>query len=207
LTSDARGEGRGPDEATFRTDAGVLDGVDVLGAAQGLNPNDLTISRPSITVTGLDSLSVADSVNAVVAEAGAVVSLRIPPGMDPKVGQDALVKHLEEHVPHHARISIERQSLASPFSADTSGPALKLLAQALADAYDAEETAEIGSGGSIPLSNALLERYPDAELALFGIEEPSCRIHSADESVDPTEIAAIGTAELLFLARSGALST
>lgn len=207
LTSDERWEGRGPDEATFRADAGVLDGVDVLGAAQGLNPNDLTISRPSITVTGLDSLSVADSVNAVVAEAGAVVSLRIPPGMDPKDGQDALVRHLEEHVPHHARISLERQSLASPFSADTSGPALKLLAQALADAYGAAETAEIGSGGSIPLSNALLERYPDAELALFGIEEPSCRIHSADESVDPTEIAAIGTAELLFLARSGALST
>ena len=156
LTSEARWEGRGPDETTFRADAGVLDGVDVLGAAQGLNPNDLTISRPSITVTGLDSLSVADSVNAVVADAGAVVSLRIPPGMDPKDGQDALIRHLESHVPHNARISIERESLASPFSADTSGPALKLLSQALADAYGADETAEIGSGGSIPLSLSLI---------------------------------------------------
>lgn len=205
LDSRARWEGRGPDEATFRADAGVLDGVDVLGSPQGISPNDLTIARPSITVTGLDSLSVADAVNAVAADAGAVVSLRIPPGMDPKQGQDALVRHLESHVPHHAELSIERGSLASPFSADTSGPALKLLAQALADAYDADDTAEIGSGGSIPLSNALLEKYPDAELALFGIEEPSCRIHSADESVDPTEIAAIGAAELLFLARSGSL--
>lgn len=207
LATDARWEGRGPDEATFRSDAGVLDGVDVLGSAQGLNPNDLTITRPSITVTGLDSLSVADAVNAVVAEAGATVSLRIPPGMDPKDGQDALVAHLEAHVPHNAVLDIERLSLASPFSADTSGPALGILSSALADAYGADGTAEIGSGGSIPLCNALLEKYPDAELALFGIEEPSCRIHSADESVDPTEIAAIGTAELLFLARTGELST
>jgi acetylornithine deacetylase/succinyl-diaminopimelate desuccinylase-like protein len=205
LSSDAVWEGRGPDEATFRTNAGVLDGVDVLGAAQGLKPNDLTISRPSITVTGLDSLSVADSVNAVVAEAGAVVSLRVPPGMDPATAQDALVTHLEAHVPHNAKLDIERNSLASPFSADTSGPALRLLSQALADAYGADETAEIGNGGSIPLSNALLSHYPDAELALYGIEEPTCRIHSADESVSPDEIHHIGAAELLFLARTSAL--
>ncbi|MGO1436229.1 dipeptidase [Candidatus Corynebacterium faecigallinarum] len=201
LASEETWEGRGPDEATFRTDAGVLDGVDVLGAAQGLNPNDLTITRPSITVTGLDSLSVADSVNAVVAEAGAVVSLRVPPGMDPATAQDALVAHLESHVPHKAKLEIERNSLASPFSADTSGPALGILSQALADAYGASETAEIGSGGSIPLCNALLSHYPETELALFGIEEPSCRIHSADESVSPDEIRDIGVAELLFLSR------
>ncbi|MGO3362365.1 MAG: dipeptidase [Corynebacterium sp.] len=202
LASDAVWEGRGPDEATFRTDAGVLDGVDVLGASQGLKPNDLTITRPSITVTGLDSLSVADSVNAVVAEAGAVVSLRVPPGMDPREAQDALVAHLESHVPYNAELEIERGSLASPFSADTSGPALGILTGALADAYGASETAQIGSGGSIPLCNALLSHYPDAELALYGIEEPSCRIHSADESVSPDEIHHIGAAELLFLART-----
>ncbi|MDN6662167.1 MAG: M20/M25/M40 family metallo-hydrolase, partial [Corynebacterium variabile] len=38
LDSDARWEGRGPDAATFRHDAGILDGVDLLGEAQGLNP-------------------------------------------------------------------------------------------------------------------------------------------------------------------------
>ncbi|MDN6438097.1 dipeptidase [Corynebacterium nuruki] len=202
LTSDVRWEGRGPDPETFRRDAGVLDGVDVIGEAQGLLPNDLTVARPSITVTGLDSLTVADAVNAVPGHAAAHVSLRIPPGMDPKEGQDALVRHLESHVPGHAKVTIERDTLASPFSADTSGPALALLMQSLADAYGAEETAQIGSGGSIPLSNALLEKYPDAELALFGIEEPACRIHSADESVSPDEIFHVGTAELLFLARS-----
>ncbi|WP_041631048.1 dipeptidase [Corynebacterium terpenotabidum] len=204
LDSDARWEGRGPDAATFRADAGVLDGVDILGQAQGLNPNDLTVARPSITVTGLDSLSVADAVNAVVARAAAHVSLRVPPGMDATTAQDALVTHLENHVPQHARMSIARDTLASPFLADITGPALARLTRALADAYGAPDTAEIGSGGSIPLCNALLAQFPDAELGLFGIEEPGCRIHSADESVSPSEIAAMGTAELLFLARTAA---
>lgn len=202
LDSDARWTGRGPDAATFRRDAGVLDGVDLLGEAQGLTPNDLTVARPSITVTGLDSLSVADAVNAVVARAAAHVSLRVPPGMDAKTAQDALVRHLEDHVPQHARLTVERGVLASPFVADVSGPALARLTGALADAYGVTETARIGSGGSIPLCNALLDHFPDAELGLFGIEEPSCRIHSADESVSPDEIMAIGVAELLFLART-----
>lgn len=146
----------------------------------------------------------ADAVNAVVARAAAHVSLRVPAGTDPRTAQDALVRHLESHVPQHAKLTLERDSLASPFVADVSGPALARLTGALADAYGAEETAEIGSGGSIPLCNALLDRYPDAELGLFGIEEPTCRIHSADESVSPDEIHAIATAELLFLARTAA---
>lgn len=202
LISDARWSGRGPNAATFRADAGILDGVDLLGEAQGLNPNDLTVARPAITVTGLDALSVANAVNAVVATASAHISLRVPPGMDATEAQNHLIHHLERNIPHHAILTVERDSVASPFVADISGPALARLTAALADAYGATETAEIGSGGSIPLCNALLTQFPDAELGLFGIEEPICRIHSADESVAPSEIEAIGTAELLFLART-----
>ena len=75
LKTDARWEGAGPDEATFRKDAGVLDGVKVLGDEQGLKPNDLTVSRTSITVTGLDSLSVEDAVNAVPGEALSLIHI------------------------------------------------------------------------------------------------------------------------------------
>lgn len=200
LASDATWDGIGPDTDTFRKNAGVLDGVKVIGEDQGIAANDLTVMRPSITITGLDSLSVKDSINAVPGYAAAVVSLRVPPGMDPVKAQDALVAHLEKHQPN-ALMEIEREPVASAFSADTSGPALKRLAQALGDVYR-QETKEVGSGGSIPLTNELLAAYPDAELALYGIEEPTCRIHSADESVDPTEIAHIGAAELLFMVRT-----
>ena len=207
LHPDTTWEGVGPDEPTFRKDAGVLDGVKVYGDEQGLKPNDLTVARPSITVTAIDALPVKDAVNAVPAEAAAVVSLRVPPGMDPKECQDLLVAHLEKHAPN-ALMEIERESLAEPFSADLTGPALKRLEKALGDSYaaaegkDSMEVAEVASGGSIPLTNKLLAAHPSAELALYGLAEPQARIHSADESVDPTEIHSVGTAQLLFLART-----
>ena len=200
LASSAVWEGAGPDAAAFHRNAGVLEGVKVIGADEGLAPNDLTVMRPSITVTGLDSLSVADAINAVPGRAAAEISLRVPPGMDPQTAQDALVAHLEKHQPN-AQMEITRGVQAQAFRADTSGPALQRFLGALGDVYghQAEQT---GSGGSIPLTNKLLTAYPDSELALFGIEEPQCRIHSADESVDPSEIVHIGATELLFLART-----
>ncbi|MGJ4050643.1 dipeptidase [Corynebacterium macclintockiae] len=193
--------GVGPTEEAFRDNAGVTDGVELYGTGEW-QPNDLTVMNPSITITGLDALSVADSVNSVPANAAAVVSLRVPPGRDPQECQDLLVKHLESQKTN-ALVEIERGSLAEAFQADTSGPALQLLGEALGEVYG-KETMEVASGGSIPLTNKLLSTYPEAELALYGIEEPKCAIHSADESVDPGEIEAIATAELLFLLRTAA---
>lgn len=191
--------GVGPTEQEFRDNAGVTDGVELYGADEW-QPNDLTVMNPSITITGLDALSVADSVNSVPATASAVVSLRVPPGREPQKCQDLLVKHLESQKAN-AQVEIERGSLAEAFQADTSGPALQRLGEALGEVYG-KETMQVASGGSIPLTNKLLGAYPQAELALYGIEEPKCAIHSADESVDPDEIEAIATAELLFLLRT-----
>ena len=45
------------------------------------------------------------------------------------------------------------------------------------------------------------EAHPNAEIALYGVEDPKAVIHSANESVDPSEIEAIAIAEALFLTR------
>ena len=195
-------EGVGPDEATFAKNAGVLEGANVIGTEQGFKPNDLTVMNASLTVTGLDSLSVDDAINAVPGYAAAVVSLRVPAGREPEECQKLLIDHLKAQKVNGI-VEVESNSMAESFTADTSGPALQELSQALSDIYG-QETVEIASGGSIPLTNKLLSKYPESELALYGIEEPSCRIHSADESVSPSEIEAIAAAELLFLTRTAA---
>ena len=69
---------------------------------------------------------------------------------------------------------------------------------AMQEAYGREQTTE-GQGGSIPLCNVLAETYPDAEIMLFGVEEPRCLIHAPNESVDPSEIERIALAEAIFL--------
>ncbi|AZA08439.1 dipeptidase [Corynebacterium pseudopelargi] len=189
-------EGASYDPETFRADAGVLDGVDLLGSD---NPADLVWARPAISITGFSSTPVAEAVNAVPATAQARLNLRVPPGMDARDAAEKVVEHLQAHVPWHARIECEIADVNNPFSTDISGPALTLLSKCLRAAYGAEKTTVVGSGGSIPLCSELIDVNPSAELALYGVEEPLCKIHSPNESVDPNEILHIATAEAAFL--------
>ena len=56
---------------------------------------------------------------------------------------------------------------------------------------------ELGQGGSIPLCSVLADTYPNAEIILFGVEEPLTLIHAANESV--AEIADMALADAPFL--------
>src|SRR3954468_15288160 len=71
----------------FRTDANVLDGVDLLGTSVA----DMVWARPTATVLGIDCPSVIGSSAAIQAEARARINLRVPPGMDAKQGQTAAI--------------------------------------------------------------------------------------------------------------------
>jgi cysteinylglycine-S-conjugate dipeptidase len=180
----------------FRADAHVLDGVDLLGSGRVA---DMLWSRPAVTVLGIDCPPVVGSSPAVPAQARARVGLRVPPGMDARRAQDALVAQLEAIAPWHAQVQIERETPGQPFAARTEGPAYTAMSHALEQAYGRPATTE-GQGGSIPLCNVLHETFPDAEIMLTGVEEPRCLIHAPNESVDPAEIEHMALAEALFLA-------
>ncbi|NLF31146.1 MAG: dipeptidase [Planctomycetes bacterium] len=190
------------DPETFRKDAAVLDGVSLLGG-DGAVPADQVWARPSITVTGFSSTPVEDAVNAVPATASARLNLRVPDGMDPHETAAKVVAHVDKHVPFGARVQATVDDVNPTFSTDVTGPGVELLGQCLKDAYGAEDLALIGSGGSIPLTAALKKAVPQAEIVIFGVEEPQCTIHSPNESVDPTEIEHVAAAEAMFLQRFG----
>lgn len=186
---------------TFRSDAGILDGVEPSSAAPVA---DLVWARPAVTVLGIDCPPVEGAIAAVQPRARALVNLRVPPGMDPVAAQDLLAAHLKRRRPWNARVSVEKETVGYPFrSAPDRGPdpVHDLLSQCLAQAYGATEVAEVGSGGSIPLCTALREAHPEASIALFGVEDPAAAIHSPDESADPREIDRIALAEAAFLQR------
>jgi len=179
----------------FRADAQVLDGVDLIG---GGSVADMLWARPAVTVLGIDIPPVIGSASAVQASAAARVSLRVPPGMDGKAAQDALIAHLRKRVPWNLRCEIERVAVGDPFVGSLEGPGFDSLRAAMEESYGREITTE-GQGGSIPLCNVFAETYPDAEIFLMGVEEPKCLIHAPNESVDPSEIEHLALAEALFL--------
>lgn len=194
-------DGQAYPDATFRADAGVLDGVDLSSAAPVA---DLVWSRPTATVLGIDCPPVSGAIAAVQPRARALVNLRVPPGMDPEAAQRTLVEHIECRRPWNARVTVEPEAVGHPFRSVAAGqtdPVHELLSECLAQAYGADEVAEIGSGGSIPLCTALQQAHPESSIALFGVEDPAAAIHSPDESVDPREIERIALAEAAFLQR------
>jgi cysteinylglycine-S-conjugate dipeptidase len=184
----------------FRADAEVLEGVGLAG--DGADIAAMLWARPALTVLGIDAPPVSGSAMAIPATARARLSLRLPPGISGADGLRALTAQLEAAVPFGARLEIEAEEAFDPFVGSTSGPAFDAMKAALEEAYGRASTTQ-GQGGSIPLCNALQDTYPEAEIMLIGVEEPLCRIHAPNESVDPSEIENIALAEALFLQRLG----
>jgi acetylornithine deacetylase/succinyl-diaminopimelate desuccinylase-like protein len=194
LDGDQRWPGAPYAPEQFRGDAGVLDGVDLLGGEVA----DTLWARPAATVLGIDCPPVVGSSASVPHEARARIDLRIQPGVDPKEAQSKLIEHFEAVAPWHVQLDFHREADGAPFQGSTTGPGFESLTRAMRDSYGRELTLQ-GQGGSIPLCTAFQETFPEAEIMLLGVEEPRCLIHAANESVDPTEIERIALAEVLFL--------
>ncbi|MCE4267433.1 dipeptidase [Rhodococcus globerulus] len=197
LVSDQHWNGVEYDDTQFRGDAGVLEGVDLVGSG---SVADQVWARPALTILGIDCPPVVGSAAAITPRASARLNLRVPPGTDPAEAQDLLIGHLLAAAPWGVRVSVDPEATGMPFGASAGGPGFKQLTAALSAAYGAE-VGFAGQGGSIPLCSALAEQFPDAEIALIGVEEPQCRIHAPNESVDPSEIENLAYAEALFLSR------
>ncbi|MFG2025567.1 dipeptidase [Streptomyces sp. NPDC048825] len=196
LTGEARWDGLQYEEGQFREDAKVLDGVELIGSG---TVADRIWARPAVTVLGIDCPPVIGATPSVQAGARALVSLRVPPGVDAAEATKLLQAHLEAHTPWGARVSTEQIGQGQAFRADTSSPAYAAMAEAMSVAYDGEEMQYAGQGGSIPLCNTLASLYPRAEILLIGLSEPEAQIHAVNESVSPEELERLSVAEALFL--------
>src|SRR6516162_9922740 len=176
---------------TFRADAGVLDGVSLLGDG---TVADMVWSRPAVV----------GSAPAITPRASARLNLRVPPGTQIGAAAEALVSQLHAVAPWGVHVTAEIEAPGPAFLARTGGPAYQAIAAAIQEAYG-KAMVTLGNGGSIPLCNVLADTYPDAELILMGVEEPLALIHAPNESVDPGEIAAMALTEALFLQRYAAV--
>ena len=181
----------------FRTDAGVLEGVSLLGDGAVA---DMLWARPALTILGIDCPPVLGSAAAIVPRAAARLNLRIPPGTAPGAAEPALIAHLKDAAPWGVHVTVDVEATGSPFEASTDGPAYQAMAASAQEAYG-RPLAKLGQGGSIPLCNVFEQTYPGAEIILIGVEEPLALIHAPNESVDPEEIEHMALTEALFLRR------
>lgn len=181
-------------EETFRTDAGVLEGVELSGTG---SITARLWTKPAISVIGIDAPSVKEASNTLLHQARAKVSMRIAPGQDPNEAAQLLESHLLEHAPKGAKVKVEIVDLGKPFKASVS-PASKLAFTAFEQAFGVTPV-EIGLGGSIPFISDLLEVFPQAEVLVTGVEDPDSRAHGIDESLHLADFEKVCSAHTLLL--------
>jgi acetylornithine deacetylase/succinyl-diaminopimelate desuccinylase-like protein len=188
------------DEARFREESGLLDGVQLIGSGSILSR---LWTKPSITTIGIDATSIEKASNTLAASAAAKVSMRLAPTQEPLAAFEALKQHLESHAPWGARVTVTLEEHGAGFAADAQGPIYDQARSAFKDAWGVDPV-DMGVGGSIPFISDFVARFPDAAIVVTGVEDPDTRAHGANESLHLEEFARVCEAEAILLARLGA---
>jgi acetylornithine deacetylase/succinyl-diaminopimelate desuccinylase-like protein len=189
------------DEARFREESGLLDGVQPIGTG---SLTSRMWRRPAATVLAIDSPPVNDVANVLQPTARAKVSLRVAPGDDAAAALQKLAAHLRANTPWGARVTITEGTAGQPIALTASGPAYDAARAAFKEAWGVPPV-DIGMGGSIPFIAEFREHFPDAAILVTGVEDPDSRAHGSNESLHLGEFAKACFAEALLLQKLGDL--
>ena len=183
-------------EDRFRHEAGMLDGVRLIGAG---TISDRTWTKPAISVLGIDAPPTLEAANALQPRAKAKLSIRLAPGDDPKSAYAAVCAHLEKYVPWGAHVEVTLESDGAPCVIDATGPAYDAARAAFRTAWDGVDPVDMGVGGSIPFIATFQELFPDAAILVTGVEDPYSAAHGPNESLHLGEFKRACVAEALLL--------
>jgi acetylornithine deacetylase/succinyl-diaminopimelate desuccinylase-like protein len=142
---------------------------------------------------------VADASNTLIASVRAKVSVRVAPGDDAAQALGHLRRHLEDHAPWGAQVTVLDGDIGEPFAIDASGPAYDAARDAFREAWSGTEPVDIGVGGSIPFIAEFARAFPDAAILVTGVEDPDTRAHGANEGLHLAEFERVCLAEALLL--------
>ncbi|MFM8597592.1 MAG: dipeptidase [Mycobacterium sp.] len=185
------------DSDWVRAESGLLDGVGEIGsgtAAQRL------WGKPAITVIGIDTTAVAAASNTLIPRARAKVSLRVAPGGDATDHLDKLCRHLEQHAPWGAQVTVTPGEAGQPYVIDATGPVYDAAREAFRQAWGTDAV-DMGMGGSIPFIAEFASAFPNATILVTGVEDPATQAHSINESLHLGVLERAAAAEALLLAK------
>ena len=169
------------DEASQRTNNGVLDGVS-LAVENKVHPNEQTWRRPSITIIAQEASSIKGASNQVLPKAAAIVSCRIVPDQDPAEVYEQIKAFLTKDPPWGVKVNVQPHGSVKWWMTDPNGPAFDAAMKALKKGYDTKPVG-IGCGGSIGFVGPLAELFGGAPALLLGIEDPKTNAHAPNESL------------------------
>jgi acetylornithine deacetylase/succinyl-diaminopimelate desuccinylase-like protein len=184
-----------------RRESGLLDGVSEIGSGSVVQR---MWAKPAVTVIGIDTTAIDKSSNTLTPRARAKVSMRVAPGGDARAHLEALTRHLEQHAPWGARVTVTPGDIGQPYTIDATGPVYDAARAAFRQAWGTDPV-DMGMGGSIPFIAEFAAAFPAATILVTGVEDPGTQAHSVNESLHLGVFEKAATAEALLLEQLGRL--
>lgn len=166
------------DSDRVRRDFGVRDGVRLASDSW-----EAVWTRPSLTITAIESVPIAQAANQIADAARARLSLRTVRNMDTQAAGERLVRALQSNVPSGAQVSATIAGGPSWWEADPQHAIFDAARRALTRGFGVEAVM-IGSGGSIGFVKPFADLSGDVPPLLTGVQDPHSNAHSENESLD-----------------------
>ncbi|MCL5261142.1 MAG: M20/M25/M40 family metallo-hydrolase [Gammaproteobacteria bacterium] len=151
------------------------------------DPKELLLNRtwrPTLSVIGAEGLpAIKDAASALRPHTTLQLSLRLPPGTDPKKVAKELKQVLEKNPPHAAKVKFTLSAIMTGWSERRLDAWLKKAIQHASEKYFGRPPLTIGCGGSIGVIPLLQSKFPKAQLLLTGAAGPDSNEHGPNESL------------------------
>jgi len=166
------------DPEQVRRDFGLRDGVLLKDQSW-----ESVWARPSLTITAIEAVPIAQAANQIADAARARLSLRTVRDVGTREAGELLVRALQTYVPYGAGLTATIAGGPSWWEADPRHPIFVAARRALSRGFGAEAVM-IGSGGSIGFVKPFADLAGDIPPLLTGVQDPRSNAHSENESLD-----------------------
>lgn len=157
---------------------------------EGCKPVDLPTTelllnkswRPALSTTGVDGIPPLERAgNVLRPHTSVMISMRIPPRLEPKDAAAALKEALEKDPPYGAKVTFEVNKAGPGWDSPVLVDWLDEEVQNAGKAFFGKEALFIGEGGSIPFMGMLGAKFPKAQFVVTGLLGPNSNAHGPNE--------------------------